>query len=151
MIRTTIRLVMVSLLFYSLVACSKDTTSKTEGLACQQDYSCSDGESCYDGKCTKNADIPKDDAGTVAEKKITPEKSQTPEKTQETKILPEKTIVKDTPKQQETYPPKPYGADVDDVMIPMKVADCNGKVFDLKSLYKHPTIKVIQLTVHTGW
>jgi thiol-disulfide isomerase/thioredoxin len=51
-----------------------------------------------------------------------------------------------------TYPPGPYGADVGDVAIPLNLAHCDANgTKSLEQFYKHPKVKVIQITVHTVW
>lgn len=139
-------------------ACTKDQNK--EGLPCEQDHQCLSEEKCHKGHCTPKDQVPAEekeekDAGEAsppdqpAEKapEMGPEKKPEgrPEKAEEKR--PEKVVDKAKP----TYPPGPYGADVDDVVMPIDLDDCGGKRFHLSELYKHPQIKIVLISVHAGW
>ena len=124
-------------------ACSKDNGV----VSCSQDYNCLSTEKCYNGKCTPTTEVPTTKDGGIADKSITPEKI-TPEK----KTTPEKSVKPDKAEPTASYPPTPYGADINDVIIPFKLMACNGtKEHKIADYYKDATVKVILFSVHTGW
>lgn len=142
------------LLLTSLVACAGGKQNNgTLGLACQQDYSCDEGQKCYQSKCTLASEIPNN----------TPDGNNAPDGTNNraepavadagnNNNKPDAAVSPEPPPQK-TYPDGPYGADVNQIMIPIELNNCNstGAGIKLSDLFNDPDIKVIQLTVHTGW
>jgi thiol-disulfide isomerase/thioredoxin len=141
--------IFASLIFFT-VACTNNTGTGSDGLSCSADYNCDTGQVCYQSKCTAKDKVPKDtkDAGDTKDGG-----DNTPDKTdpKDEKGTPDKTEPKDEPAPRSEYPKGPYGADVGEVMIPIEIKDCEGKVMSTKMLFKNTKAKVIYLSVHTGW
>lgn len=136
----------LAMLLVLAVAC----TSTPESLPCEINSNCLDGESCIEKTCqpsTGKPDAGKPDAGKpdVAKK---PDNSPVDQGKKDDTSKPEPKV----DKAKEKYPPGPYSADVDKVVIPLTLKNCTtGMTHSFHDLYKHPTIKVILLTVHTLW
>lgn len=154
--RTLLTLLSMGLGLCLLVSCA-DT--KQQKLPCTQDYNCDQStQACYQGFCTNKADIPKnqEDGGPAD---VAPPQDEPPKDAPVTRDepAPKDDAPQDVPAPRDepapqSYPPGPYGADVDDVAIPLELAQCDGKgTMSFEKFYKHEQIKVLLVTVHTGW
>lgn len=136
----------ITLLWGASLACSPANNP----LPCNQDYNCISGEKCYQGFCTPADKVPVGTTETTPETSNTPD-GGTPEATQETTNNPEP--VQETTPNPVDYPAGPYGADVGEVSINMELETCAdpSKRVGLKQYFKDNGVKVLYLSVHTGW
>lgn len=130
------------------VGCAGGGEKPNNKLPCTADRNCGTTQACYQGYCTEKSDIPTPDGGNNAKPDET--STPTPDKPAPTPDTPAPTP--DTPTQPTSYPPGPYGANVNDVAIDFTIGKCTGgPQVSLKDFYNHPKIKVLQITVHTVW
>lgn len=145
----------ITLLWAASLACSPANNP----LPCNQDYNCVSGEKCYQGFCTPADKVPVGNTETTPE--TTTETTNTPdggtpdgsaaETAPETTNNPE-TTPETTPNPVD-YPAGPYGADVGEVSINIDLETCAdpSKRVSLKQYFKDNGVKVLYLSVHTGW
>jgi len=150
----------MTLLWLSVAACGGD---KTTDNSCQADRNCLTNEKCVNGSCVPassvndNKNENKNDNNTNDNNKNenntndnNTNDNKNENNTNDNKNDNKNTNDNNNPK--EDYPKGPYGADVGDVAIPLALENCDGSVVSkFQDFYKHPKIKVILVTVHTGW
>ncbi|MCB9639120.1 MAG: redoxin domain-containing protein [Myxococcales bacterium] len=131
-------------LLWGAVACNPTNNN----LPCSQDYNCISGEKCYQGFCTPADKVPvgSTETTTTPDGGSTPDGSAQPETSQPESTQPE------TAKPAE-YPTGPYGADVGEVSINIDLSTCAdpSKRVGMKEYFNKNNIKVLYLSVHTGW
>ncbi|TNE48263.1 MAG: hypothetical protein EP343_16760 [Deltaproteobacteria bacterium] len=144
----------------SFVACSGG--GNTGDNSCEADRNCLSNERCYQGKCVLASEVPNnnstgnsntpDNNNSTANNNNPPANNNNGSTNSNDNTGNTNTNANNNSTGNVDYPEGPYGADVGDVAIPLALDNCDGSVVSkFKDYYKHPKIKVLLVSVHTGW
>ena len=147
---------------FSFIACSGG--GSTGDNSCQADRNCLSNEKCYQGKCVLASEVPNNNNSTGNSN--TPDNNNngtanTNNQDNTNNVENNNNGTANTNNQTNTnnnnatpidYPEGPYGADVGDVAIPLTFTNCDdSKKMGFKEWFQDKSVKVILVSVHTGW